>query len=318
MRLARRTLIGTALALPAQAQPAFPSRAVRLVVGYPAGGSTDVVARLTAERLSRRWGQPVIVENRPGAAGTLGADIVAKASPDGYTLLIGASGEMAVARAGMKGIPYAPADFVAIALLTEQPLLFLVNPGVPAATLADFITLSKAEPGRFNYASFGNATSNHLLMELFRAEAGITLTHVPYRGAAPAITDLLAGQVQLTMDTIPTALPHLEAARLRALALTRTSRSAAAPQVPTMAECGFPKVVGGTWASMVAPSRTPPDVLATISVAVQAIWREGLGEAVRERGLDPLGYDAPAAKAFIAAEQAKWLAIAAEAGVQPE
>ncbi len=318
MRFARRALIGAALALPARAQTVFPSRAVRLVVGYPAGGSTDVVARLTAERLSRRWGQPVIVENRPGAAGTLGADAVAKAPSDGYTLLIGASGEMAVARAGMKAIPYAPQDFAAIALLTEQPLLFLLNPSVPAATLADFIALAKAEPGRFNYASFGNATANHLLMELFRAEAGIALTHVPYRGAAPAITDLLAGQVQLTMDTIPTALPHLEAGRLRALALTRASRSAAAPKVPTMAECGFPKVVGGTWASLVAPARTPPEVLATIGAAVQVIWREGLGEAVRERGLEPMGYDAPAAAAFIAAEQAKWLAIAAAAGVQPE
>ena len=317
MRLARRALFGAALALPAKAET-FPSRPVRLVVGYPAGGSTDVVARLTAERLARRWGQPVIVENRPGAAGTLGADTVAKSAPDGYTLLIGASGEMAVARAGMKAIPYSPDDFTAIALLTEQPLLFLVYGGLPVSNLAAFIDLAKSSPGKLNYASFGNATANHLLMELFRTEAGIELTHVPYRGAAPAMTDLLAGQVQVTMDTIPTAQPHVAAGRLRALALTRSTRSAAAPTVPTMVECGFPRVLGGTWASLVAPARTPPDIVATIGAAVQAIWREGLGEACRERGLEPMGYDAPAAGAFIASEQAKWLAIANQAGIKPE
>jgi len=318
MRITRRALLGATLASPALADGPFPNRPVRLVVAYPAGGSTDTVARLTADRLSRAWGQPVVVENRPGASGTLGADQVAKAPPDGYTLLIGASGEMAVARAGMRNIPYAPTDLAAIALLTEQPLITLVNPGVPATTLAELIGLARERPGRLNYASFGNATAGHLLTELFRLEAGIQVTHVPYRGSAPAMTDLLSGQVQMMMDTIPTTLPHIQAGRLRPLALARATRAPSVPDVPTMPELGFPTVVGGTWASLVAPARTPPEILALIGATVQAVYRDGLGEAFRERGLEPMGLEAPAAAAFIAAEQRKWVAIAERAGIQPE
>jgi len=313
---------GLAAAAPARAQPraeaAFPQRPVRLVVAYPAGGSTDVVGRLLAERLARAWGQPVIVENRPGAAGTLGADVVAKSPADGHTLLVGASGELAVARAGLRSIPYQPGDFAPIALLTEQPLLVLVNAGLPVASLAAFIAYARARPGQLNYASFGNATANHLLTELLRLETGIVVTHVPYRGAAPAMTDLLAGQVQFALDTIPTALPQLAAEKLRALALTRATRSAALPEVPTTVELGLPDVVGGTWAALVAPARTPAAVLEQIGETVQAAFREGLGSAFRERGLEPVGADAATTAGFIAAEQRKWLAMAARTGIQPE
>lgn len=318
MHVGRRAILGAALAAPAAATEAFPARPVRLVVGYPAGGSTDVVARLLAERLARAWGQAVVVENRPGASGTLGADLVAKTPPDGHTLLVGASAEMAIARAVLRAIPYQPEDFAPVSLLTEQPFLVLVNPALPADSLAALVALARARPGQLNYASHGNGTANHLLGELLRVETGIAIAPVPYRGAAPAITDLIAGQVQFTFDTIPTALPHLAAGRLRALALCRARRTAALPEIPTVAEAGLPFLVGGTWASLVAPARIPEPVLARIGEAVRAAMRDGLAEAFRERGLEPVGSDAAAARAFIAAEQARWQAIATRAGVQPE
>ncbi|MDO9706925.1 Bug family tripartite tricarboxylate transporter substrate binding protein [Paracraurococcus lichenis] len=318
MRIGRRAVLGTMLAAPALAQPEFPARPVRLVVGYPPGGSTDLVARLLAERLSRAWGQPVVVENRPGAAGTLGADLVAKAAPDGYTLLVGASGEMAVARAVMRSIPYQPADFAPIAWLTEQPFLVLVHAGLPARSLGDLVALARERNGRLDYASHGNGTANHLLAELLKVETGVAITHIPYRGGGPAMTDLVSGNVPMLLDVIPSAMPHLASGRVRALALCRATRSAVLPEVPTTAEAGFPFLTGSTWATLVAPARMPESVLARIGDAVQAAMRDGLAEAFRERGLEPVGADAAAARAFIAAEQAKWVQMAQRAGVQPE
>lgn len=319
----RTGLVAPAFAAPARAAPAlastdYPNRAVRLVVGYPAGGSTDLVARLLAERLFRAWGQPVTVENRGGAAGTLGADLVAKAAPDGYTLLIGASAEMAIARAVMRNIPYQPEDFAPVALLTEQPFLVLVNAALPVRSLDGLVALAREQPGRLNYASHGTGTANHLLTELLRAETGIAVAHIPYRGGGPAMTDLVSGQVQMLLDVIPSALPHLLSGRIRAVALCRATRSATLVEVPTTAEAGFPFLVGSTWSTLVAPARTPQPVLARIEATVQAAVRETLTEAFRERGLEPLGGDAAAARAFIAAEQATWQRIATLTGVQPE
>ncbi|MBL6455963.1 tripartite tricarboxylate transporter substrate binding protein [Belnapia sp. T6] len=316
----RQMLAGLAAATvgPARAQTDFPSRPVRLVVGYPAGGSTDVVARLLAERLGRVWGQPVIVENRPGASGTIGADLVAKSPPDGHTLLVGASAEMAIARATLRSIPYAAEDFTPLALLTEQPFLVLVHPGLPAASLGELVALAKARPGRLNYGSFGNGTAPHLLGELLKAEAGIEVTHIPYRGSAPLTTDLLAGQVQFSFDTIPAGLPHLASGKLRALALCRATRAPAVPEVPTTAEAGMPWLTGGTWASLAAPARLPEPIAARIESAVQAAMREALTDAFRERGLEPIGADAAATRAFLAAEQTRWAGIARRGNIQPE
>ncbi|MDN3565310.1 tripartite tricarboxylate transporter substrate-binding protein [Paeniroseomonas aquatica] len=321
MRIGRRAALAAAflpLGRPAGAQADYPSRPVRLVVGYPAGGSTDVVARLLAERLGRSLGQPVIVENRPGASGTLGADAVAKAAPDGHTLLVGASGEMAIARATLRSIPYAPEDFAPIALLTEQPFLVLVNGALPADSLAALVALARARPGTLNYGSFGTGTAPHLLGELLKAEAGIEVTHVPYRGSAPLTADLLAGQVQFSFDTIPAALPHLGTGKLRALALCRATRAAAVPGVPTTAEAGMPWLLGGTWASLVAPARVPEAIQARLGAAVRQAMGEALADALRERGLEPVGADAAAARRYIAAEQTRWAAIARRGNVQPE
>jgi tripartite-type tricarboxylate transporter receptor subunit TctC len=318
MRIGRRAMLGAVLAAPALAAPDYPSRPVRLVVGYPAGGSTDLVARLLAERLFRAWGQPVTVENRGGAAGTLGADLVAKAAPDGYTLLIGASAEMAIARAVMRNIPYQPEDFAPVALLTEQPFLVLVNATLPVRSLAELVALAREQPGKLNYASHGTGTANHLLTELLRVETGIGITHIPYRGGGPAMTDLVSGQVQMLLDVIPSALPQILSSRVRALALCRATRSVTLAEVPTTAEAGFSFLAGSTWSTLVAPARTPEAVLARIGETVQVAVRDTLTDAFRERGLEPLGGDAAAARAFIAAEQAKWQRIATRTGVQPE
>ncbi|RAI58445.1 tripartite tricarboxylate transporter substrate binding protein [Roseicella frigidaeris] len=318
MRFGRRAMLGSGLTLPALGRAEEPAgRALRLVVGYPPGGSTDLVARLLAERLGRAWGQPVVVENRPGAAGILGADLVAKAPPDGSVLLVGASAELAVARAVMRTIPYRPEDFAPLAWLTEQPFLVLVNADLPVRSLGELVALARARPGGLDYASHGTGAANHLLTEWLRVETGLTLTHVPYRGGGPAMTDLVAGQVPLLLDVIPSALPQLQAGRIRALALCRAGRSAVLPAVPTTAEAGFPFLAGSTWATLVAPARLPEAMQVRIGATVQAAMREGLAEAFRERGLEPVGAEAGAARAFIAAEQARWLWIAGRAGVQP-
>jgi tripartite-type tricarboxylate transporter receptor subunit TctC len=326
MTMTRRGVLaagaGALLAAPALAQTGeWPQRAVRLVVAYPPGGSTDIVARLLAERLSRAWGQPVVVENRAGASGTLGADSVAKAAPDGHTLLLGASSEMAIARVTFRQLPYDPTrDFAPIARTSEQPFLLLVNAQMPAQSVAELVALAKARPGALNYASFGNGTSTHLMGELFRVGTGIEITHVPYRGSAPGIADLIAGQVQMSFDTVPAGTPHIgPGGKLRALAFTHTARSAAAPQVPTTTEVGFPQLVGSTWSALVAPAGTPEAVLRRIGATVARVKAEGFNAALVERGIEPVAASsAEEARAFFAAEYAKWAEVAQKAGVRPE
>ena len=305
----------------AQAGADWPARPVKLVVAYPPGGSTDIVARLLAERLSRAWGQPVVVENRAGASGTLGADAVAKAAPDGYTLLLGASSEMAIARVTFRQLPYdAERDFAPIARTSEQPFLLLVNAALGVQDVAALVAMAKARPGALNYASFGNGTSTHLMGELLRVGTGIEITHVPYRGSAPGIADLIAGQIQMSFDTVPAGLPHIGAGgRLRALGFTHPRRSAAAPQVPTMAETGFPQLVGSTWSALVAPAGTPEPILRRIAADVARIKAEGFNAALVERGIEPVAASSgEEARAFFAAEYAKWSDVARRAGVRPE
>jgi tripartite-type tricarboxylate transporter receptor subunit TctC len=325
MRIGRRAAVGGAAALAAVpasawAQAEWPSRPVRLMVAYPAGGSTDIVARLLAERLSRAWGQPVVVENRGGASGTLGADAVAKAPPDGYTLLLGASSEMAIARVTLRGLPYDPArDFAPIVRISEQPFLLLVNAALPARSVAELVALAKARPGALNYASFGTGTSTHLMGELLRVTTGAEVTHVPYRGSAPGIADLIAGQVQFSFDTIPAGLPHVAGGRLRALALCHAARNAAVPEVPTTAEAGFAQLTGATWSALVAPAGTPEPVLRRIGADAAAAMRGGLADTLRERGIDPVPHSTTEeARAFFAAEIRKWSDVAQRAGVRPE
>ncbi len=320
MRLTRRALLGSAMAAPALAQEAWPARSVRLVVAYPAGGSTDLVARLLAERLGRAWGQPVVVENKGGASGTLGADAVAKAAPDGYTLMLGASAEMAIAAATFRSLPYDPArDLAPIMLTTVQPFLLLVNAALPVASITELVALAKAQPGKLNYASFGTGTSTHLIGELLRVTTGIDITHIPYRGSAPAMTDLLGGQVQVSFDTIPSSLPHLADRRVRALALCHGRRLASVPGIPTVGEAGFPALTGATWSMLVAPAGTPAAILRKVQAdATQVMGAGGLAAQLQERGLEPGSGGLAEARDFQAAEMRKWAEVVRLAGYRPE
>jgi tripartite-type tricarboxylate transporter receptor subunit TctC len=318
----RSAIIGSLAALATvgsgQAQTPWPSRPVRMVVAYPAGGSTDIVARLLAERLSQLWGQPVVVDNRAGAAGTIGADSVARAVPDGYTLLMAASPELAIARSTQRNLPYDPVrDFAPITLLAQSPFLLLAHPSVEARSLPELIALAKARPGRLNFGSFGNGTSNHFVGELLKAEAGIDITHVPYRGSGPMMTDLIAGTVQLAFDTFPAGLPHVQSGRLRALGTAMLRRSPLAPDVPTLDEQGLTGFIGGSWVGVVAPARTPEPIVARIAADIDRLLREGFSGELEQRGLAPEGLGPTDFLGFIEAEVAKWGRVAERAGIQP-
>ena len=304
----------------AAADSNYPTRPVRLIVGYPPGGSTDIAARLIGQRLSPVFQQTVVIDNRAGASGTIGATIVVKSEPDGHTLSFAASPEVAIYRALMKSPPYdSLQDFVPVTLVGRVPFMLVVHPSVAAGTVKELIALAKAKPGSLNFASFGNGTSNHLVGEAFRAAAGINIVHIPYKGSAPAITDLLGGQVQMTFDTVPVVLPQVRAGKLRALAVATPKRSPLAPDVPTMDEAGVAGFTGGTWFGVLAPARTPAAVVERLNKEIAAILRApDVVQMFTDRGIEPAGNSAAEFRAFIEAESRRWLKVAQDAGVKPE
>ncbi|MFO1266351.1 MAG: tripartite tricarboxylate transporter substrate binding protein [Rubrivivax sp.] len=320
----RRTfLLGSAATLApaaAFAQGAWPARAVRIVVCYPPGGSTDVAGRLLAEQLARRLGQQVVVDNRAGAGGTVGAASVARAEPDGYTLLLAASPEVSIAPITMKAMPYDPVrDLLPITLVGQVPYLLVVNPSVPATTLAEFIAYAKANPGKLNYASFGNNTSNHLAGELFKSLTGIHAVHIPYKGSGPSITDLIGGQVNYTFDTPPAVLEHVRAGRLRALAVATRERLPGAPQVPTFAEAGLGAFTGGTWFGLFAPARTPAAVVERVHAeTVAALKSPELARAFTDRGIVPSPQAPEDFGRFVQGEVNRWKDLAGKVGIVAE
>ena len=282
----RRLTCALALALcavaPASAfAQAFPSKPVTLVVPFPPGGGTDTGGRVIAEQLSRRWGQPVIVENKGGAAGQIGADFVAKAKPDGYTLLLGNIGTQAINPLLYKKMPYDPDKaFAPISLVAELPLAMMVNPAVPAKTAADFIALATSRPGQMSYSSSGAGGAPHLAAEMFKDQTGSFVLHVPYRGGGPAIADLLAGHVQLSFMTVLEASGHIKAGKLRALAVTGDKRVAAFPDTPTLAESVLPGFNAISWIGLLAPAGMPQDLQDKIAADVRAVLAD---ETVRAR-----------------------------------
>lgn len=312
------------LALTGQAGPAvaadYPSKPVRIVVGYPAGGGTDIVARILAENLSKRFGQQFIVENRPGASGQIGADEIARANPDGYNLFMTASPEMAIARALGKKLPYDPVeDFHPISLVTRVPFILVVHPSVQAQSVQELTVLAKKKPGDLNFASFGAGTSNHLVGELFKSTAGIDIVHVPYKGSAPAMTDLLGGHVDMTFDALAVALPYVEAGKLRGLAVATSQRSPLAPSIPTMAEAGLGEFEGGTWYGLVAPKGTPNEITAKLAEAVREIITSPEVKATLEkRGLVPIGSTPEEFRSFVQSEIKRWGDVAQKAGLKAD
>ena len=309
-------LSGTAIA----AETPYPTRPVRLIVGYPPGGSTDIAARLIAQKLTPVLSQNVIVDNRSGASGMIGAGIVAKAEPDGHTLSFAASPEAAIYRALVKSPPYdSLKDFQPVTLVGRVPFMLVVHPSVAAASVKDLIALAKAKPGALNFASFGNGTSNHLVGEAFRAAAGVNIVHIPYKGSAPAIADLLGGQVQMTFDAVPVVLPQVRGGKLKALAVATPKRSPLAMDVPTMEESGLPAFTGGTWWGVLAPARTPATVVDRLSKEVATILRApDVAQIFNERGFEAVGNSPAEFRAFIEAETKRWLKVAQGAGIKPE
>ena len=295
----------------------YPSRSIRIVVPFPPGGATDAAARLVATKMSEKWGQPVVIDNRAGAGGNVGSDIVAKSAPDGYTLVMGVTGSHAINISLYSKMPYDPvADFVAISQVAVVPNVVVVHPSVPARTLAELVALAKREPGKLNYASLGNGTAAHLGMELLKSAAGIDITHVPYKGSAPAVTDLLAGQVQVMVDGLPSALQHVKAGKLRAIALTSLHRAPALPDLPTIAET-YPGFYADAWSGLFAPKGTPAAIVNQLSTEVQRILRlPDVREKLAALGAEPVGSTQAEFAAHVKREIDKWAQVVKTSGAK--
>jgi tripartite-type tricarboxylate transporter receptor subunit TctC len=297
----------------------WPSKPVRLVVPYPPGGPTDIVARVVAERLSAQTGQTFIVDNRAGAGGNLGAEAVAKAAPDGYTLLVATTAH-AINKSLFKNLNYdVQRDFVPVSLLTQGPLVLVVNPDFPAKSVSELIAIAKAKPKSVSFASSGNGQSTHLAAELFASMAGAPMTHVPYKGSAPALNDLIAGQVPIMFDTMLSAMQHVKSGRLRALAITGAQRSPAAPDVPTLAESGLPGYQAYAWNGLLAPAGTPPAVINRLSEELKtALSQPAVQEKFSAQGFAAT-WTAPAqAAGFLQNEVEKWGLTVQQSGAKVE
>jgi tripartite-type tricarboxylate transporter receptor subunit TctC len=302
----------------AQAAAGYPAKPIRLVVPFPPGGTTDILARDVAQKLSEMWGKQVIVDNRPGAGGNIGADLVAKAAPDGYTLVMGTVGTHAINPSLYKKMPYDHVkDFAPVILVAGVPNVLVVNPSLPVHSVQELITYGKANPGKLNFASSGNGTSIHLSGELFKTMTGVEMTHVPYKGSAPALTDLIGGQVQLMFDNLPSSLGFIKAGKLRALAVTSAARSPTLPDLPTIAESGLPGYEASSWFGVLAPAGTPRDIVQKVNQAIGA-WldTQDAKQRLLAQGAIPAGGTPEAFAKHIAAETAKWAKVVKASGAR--
>ncbi|MSQ71333.1 MAG: tripartite tricarboxylate transporter substrate binding protein [Betaproteobacteria bacterium] len=302
--------------LPAFGQ-AWPSRPLRMIVPFPPGGPTDITGRTLAQKLAERWNQPVVVENRPGAGSIIGTEIAAKAAPDGYTMLLG-SNSIALQPLLQAKLPYDPQrDLAPVILAVRIPNVLIVHPSVPANTMAEFIALARAKPGSINYASVGNATGPHLFGELFRNMTGVDIVHVPYKGTAPAVTDLLAGQVQALFDSLATALPNIRAGKLRALGVTSLQRSKSAPDIPSISESGVTGYEATGWFGVLVPAGTPGEIVARMNAEIGAILKQpDVEERFLKFGAEGGGGTPEQFAAFIRSEQDKWGKVIREARIR--
>jgi tripartite-type tricarboxylate transporter receptor subunit TctC len=296
----------------------FPERGVKIVVPFPAGGSNDVVARLLGTKLSELWGQPVVVDNRAGGGGNIGAEAVARAPADGYTLLLTAPGPLAVNQSLYAQLPFNPEqDFTPVALIASVPIVLAVNPSVKAKTVAELIALAKAEPGKFNFGSSGLGSTNHLAGELLKTLAKIEIVHVPYRGAAPAMNDLIAGQIPMMFDNMPAVRPQVQGGTIRALAVAGSARSPLFPELPTMVEAGVPNFEASSWFGLVAPAKMPPEIAKTLIDGVAKVMKEpDMAKRLADVGAEPGTLSGDAFGAFLRAESQKWGQVVKTAGAK--
>ena len=322
-RLSRRAVTSFALALPfasAALAADYPAKPIKIVVPYAPGGGADSVARIVARKVSDNTGHVIVIENKGGAGAIVGTEQVAKAEPDGYTLLLGQSGPISINPAVYKSLPYDPVkDFAPIAMTTAYPYVLVVNAELTAKTLQELVALAKSKPDALNYGSTGVGAANHLVAELFDSKAGIKLTHVPYRGTALAVGDLLSGQLTMVFGDPISVLPHIKSGKLRALAVTSLERSPVAPDVPTVAESGYPGFEALAWHGILAPARTPPEIVRKLNEEiVKALRDRATRELLANQAMQPVGDTPQAFAAFIQKDIAIWKAVAADAKVAVE
>lgn len=303
------------VASPALAQ-GWPARPVRVVAAYPAGGSIDIVARLVSQRLGEALGQPFIVENKAGAAGNIGTDFVAKATPDGYTLLMGSAAAISSAPNVYATLPYDPQkDLLPIVLVANQPNALIVRPGLEANNVKEFIALARANPGKLNYGSSGVGASQHMTAELFAMMTGVRITHVPYKGGAPAMTDLISGQIDFMFDPVPTSMQVVRSGKVRALAVTSLRRSEVLPELPSMAEAGLDGFELRGWIGLLAPAKTPRELVMRLNGEVAKMLAADLRGKLLELGLDVAGGTPEQFAAFIREDIAKYGRIVKASGM---
>ena len=318
MKILVRILLGFALLSPSfAAAEDFPSKPIRLIVPFPPGGPNDIIARVVGQRMSEITKQPVIIDNRSGQAGALGTDAVAKSPPDGYTIAITSASSLAISPT-LEKIAYDPQkDLAPVTLVAEVPEMLVVANNVPAKNMEELVALCKAQPGKLNFASAGVGGLPHLAGELFKLTAKIDIVHVPYRGAAPAINDLLGQQVQMTFLDLPVILPQIKAGNLRPIALGAKTRAPQAPDVPTTAEVGMPDLLIENWYGMVAPSATPPDIIAKLNrITTEAMSDPNVKEKLADQGLTLVPQTPDQFRDYIAAETKKWAKVIKDAGVE--
>lgn len=311
--------VGVLFSLDAAAQ-GYPAKPVRLIVTFAAGGGADYVGRTVGGKLADFLGQPVVVENKAGANGALGAELVAKSPPDGYTLLIGAAGTLAVSPHLNPKLPFDTfKDFAPVSLLATSPFVVTVHPEVPAKSVRELIELAKARPGKLNFGSSGVGGSPQLAGELFKSMAGVNMVHVAYKGLAPAITDLLGGQIQVIFADVGLVAPHLKAGKLRGLAVTGAQRSALAPALPTVAEAGLPGYAAGTWYGLLAPAGTPAPIVTRLAEDTRkALADPAVRGALEKQGVDPAGSTPGEFASFLRDEHAKWGKVIRDANIKLE
>ncbi|HZQ12669.1 MAG TPA: tripartite tricarboxylate transporter substrate binding protein [Pseudolabrys sp.] len=290
----------------------YPSRPIKIIVPTPAGGPVDVMARLLASALPGALGQNVVVENKPGAGNTIGSKLAASADPDGYTLMVSAASGLIMSPMIIKNAGYDATSFAPVALVAETPQVLVVNPQLPFKTVAELVAYAKANPGKLNYSTGGIGTLPHLNAELFKRESGANIVHVPYKGGGPSLTGVVAGDVQMTFDTLATSLQLIHAGKLRALAVVGPRRAAELPDVPAMPEIGYPALTSGAWTALLAPKDTPPEIVARLNAAVNAALKsQAMENALAKLGAEPRGGTPQQLAAHMTREQAKWAPIVA-------
>jgi tripartite-type tricarboxylate transporter receptor subunit TctC len=303
----------------AQAQ-SYPTRPIRIMVAYTPAGTTDILARLIGQKMTENWGQPVIVENRPGANGNIGTELAARATPDGYSILMATAATHSINNTLYPRLTWdAVKDFAPVSLVALVPNIMVVNPSVPVKSVKELIAHAKANPGKLAHGSPGNGRTAHLSMELFKSLTGITMTHVPYKGSAGVLADVMAGQIALTMDNIPVYLPQVRAGKIRALAVSSAKRAASAPDIPTMIEAGVPGLEAVSWFGLVAPAATPKPVVEKLAVETARILQlPDINRRISELGAEPVGGTPQQYAAFIQSEIVKWRKVIKDAGVRLE